>query len=86
MKRDLTAQEVRVLELFAHGFTRDQVAHRMGLSPHTVKSHLARIYDALDARTCAHAVGIAYRWGLLGVAPRTNGDGRVVFRGGERVG
>ena len=61
----LTPTERKVMELAAEGLLVKQMAARLGLSPLTVKNHLARIRRRLGATDKAHAVGIAMRAGLL---------------------
>lgn len=39
---ELTEREVEVLELIADGLTKQQVARRLGISPHTVRTHMER--------------------------------------------
>jgi len=61
----LTGREREVLTLLADGFTPAQVAEDLTISPSTVGTHIEHIYEKLGARTRAHAVGIAFRSGLL---------------------
>lgn len=61
----LTPVEARVLRLAAEGNLNKQIAHQLGLSPLTVKNHLARIRARLGATDKAHAVATALRAGLL---------------------
>jgi two-component system nitrate/nitrite response regulator NarL len=41
------------------------VARELGISPHTVKTHLERIFEKLGAGDRAQAVAIALRQGLV---------------------
>lgn len=43
----LTCREVQVLELLANGSTNTQIATTLGISPHTVKSHVIHIFNKL---------------------------------------
>lgn len=61
----LTPTERKVMELAAEGLLVKQIAARLGLSPLTVKNHLARIRRRLGATDKAHAVATALRAGLL---------------------
>lgn len=45
---ELTAAEIRVVRLVARGLTNQQVAEHLSLSPHTVSSHLRRVFTKLD--------------------------------------
>ena len=42
-----------------------EVAHDLEISPHTVKTHLERIFEKLGANDRAQAVAIALRKGLV---------------------
>ena len=61
----LTPTERKVMELAAEGLLVKQIALRLGLSPLTVKNHLARVRRRLGATDKAHAVATALRAGLL---------------------
>lgn len=61
----LTAVERRVLVLVTEGKVNKQIAQALGISPLTVKNHLARIRARLGAGDKAQAVAIALRAGLL---------------------
>ena len=62
---NLTDREQDVLDLLAEGLSNQRIADRLGISPHTVKFHIASIYDKLDARTRTQAVRHALDRGLL---------------------
>jgi DNA-binding CsgD family transcriptional regulator len=47
----LTARESMVVELVAEGLTNRQIADRLGLSIHTVATHLDKIRDKLGLRS-----------------------------------
>lgn len=51
----LTRQQDRVLALLAEGLTVAQAATRLGISPHTVTSHLRIAKDRLGARSIPQA-------------------------------
>ena len=61
----LSPREIEVLQKVAHGATTKNVAEELGLSPHTVKTHLERIFEKLGANDRAGAVAIAMRRGLV---------------------
>ena len=61
----LTPRQVDVLRLVAEGRTAADIAARLGLSPHTVRNYLDRIYDRLNVRDRTSAVALAMRSGLL---------------------
>ena len=52
----LTPRESDVLQLIARGCTYDQVADRLGVSRHTVGSHVKNTYRKLGVRSGAAAV------------------------------
>lgn len=66
-ERVLSAREHEVLELVAAGLPTKLVARRLGLSPNTVKHHVAAIFRKLGARTRAEAYGAALRRGELSI-------------------
>jgi len=61
----LSARERDVLELVAAGLPTKQVARKLGLSPNTVKHHVAAIFRKLGSRTRAEAYAAAIRRGEL---------------------
>ena len=61
----LTAREREVLALLAQGLANKAIAPRLGISEHTVKAHVAAIYDKRHATNRAEAVVAAARRGLV---------------------
>jgi two-component system nitrate/nitrite response regulator NarL len=61
----LTPREREVLTLLAEGLSGPEIANRLYLSPSTIKTHLANIYDKLEVSDRAAAVAKALRQGLL---------------------
>lgn len=61
----LSRREKEILQKVAYGATTKEVAHDLGISPHTVKTHLERIFEKLGANDRAQAVAIAIRSGLV---------------------
>jgi len=61
----LTAREREVLGLLASGSSNREIASALFVSLPTVKTHLAHIYDKLDARNRNEALGRAMTLGLL---------------------
>jgi DNA-binding NarL/FixJ family response regulator len=61
----LTARERDVLGLLASGCSNREIASTLFVSLPTVKTHLAHIYDKLDARNRNEALGRAMTLGLL---------------------
>ena len=62
---DLTPRELDVLRLVAGGDSNAEVAHRLGLSVHTVERHLANLYPKIGARGRADATAYAIRRGIV---------------------
>ncbi|WP_293915007.1 response regulator transcription factor [Deinococcus sp.] len=62
----LTPRERDVLPLLAQGYSNKEIARSLGVSPDTIKDHLARLYTKLDARDRTDAVGRARTLGLIG--------------------
>ena len=61
----LTGREVQVLRLIAHGCTYAQAAAQLGMSAHTVGTHMKSAYRKLDVHSAPAAVMRAVRLGLL---------------------
>jgi DNA-binding NarL/FixJ family response regulator len=61
----LSKREREILQRVADGATTKQVASDLGISPHTVKTHLERIFEKLGANDRAQAVAIAIRLGIV---------------------
>ena len=61
----LTPRELEVLRLLGAGCTYYQAAIRLGISPHTVVSHVKNAYRKLEVHTAASAVLRAIQLGLF---------------------
>lgn len=61
----LSPREREILALLAEGMGNKIVAARLGISEHTVKTHVASIFQKLGADTRAEAVAIGARSGLI---------------------
>jgi DNA-binding NarL/FixJ family response regulator len=61
----LTPREREILAMLAEGLPNKSIAARLGISDHTVKTHLEAIFDKLGASTRAEAVARGVRMGLL---------------------
>lgn len=60
-----SAREAEVLRLVARGYTVDEVASALGVSPHTVQTFVRRIYTKLQVNSRAGAVREGARQGWL---------------------
>ncbi len=65
MAASLTRRELEILELISEGLTMRQVATRLGISPRTVETHVAKLYRKLSVRTRVQAVARAASLGLI---------------------
>lgn len=63
--KHITPKQKEVLFYLAQGFQNKQIAFKMGLSPSTVKLHLAGLYLRLNVNTRIAAVLSAQKLGLL---------------------
>lgn len=61
----LTAREIEMLQLAAHGLSGRETAERLIISPATVKTHLENIYRKLDVSDKPSAVATALRLGII---------------------
>jgi DNA-binding NarL/FixJ family response regulator len=57
----LTQREVEILALIAQGLNNAEIAERLFLSSHTVKTHINRIFAKTDSRDRAAAITYAQR-------------------------
>jgi DNA-binding NarL/FixJ family response regulator len=60
----LTQREVEILGLIAAGLANPEIAGRLCLSNHTVKTHINRIFAKTGSRDRAAAIGYAHRHGI----------------------
>jgi DNA-binding NarL/FixJ family response regulator len=61
----LTPRELEVLELLADGLPNAEIAKRLFISPKTVGTHVAHIYEKLGVRSRVEALTAGYRHRLL---------------------
>ncbi len=73
----LTPRELAVVRLLGSGCSYGQVAARLGISPHTVVSHIKNAYRKLEVHTGAAAVMRAVQLGLLEITPASHERGMV---------
>ncbi|MNV71919.1 transcriptional regulator MalT [compost metagenome] len=63
-----SAREAQLLRMVARGYTLDEVARAMGVSRHTVRTFVRRVYAKLQVTSQAEAVSAAARKGWIDVA------------------
>jgi DNA-binding NarL/FixJ family response regulator len=60
----LTEREAEILRLIAQGLNNPEIAARLFVTTHTIKSHINRIFAKTGSRDRAAAIGYAHRHGL----------------------
>ena len=60
----LTEREVEILGLIARGMTNPEIAAKLVLSNHPIKTHINRIFAKTGSRDRAAAIGYAHRKGI----------------------
>jgi len=61
----ISARELEVLREIAAGHSNKEIARRLAVSPNTVKTHAARLFEKLGARRRVDAVNKARELGLV---------------------
>ncbi|MCW4460746.1 response regulator transcription factor [Sphingomonas sp. BT-65] len=62
----ISEREMTVLRELAAGHANKQIARNLGISPNTVKTHVARLFEKLGASRRTEALARARELGLLG--------------------
>jgi two-component system response regulator DegU len=78
----LTQRETQILTQVSDGNTNKQIAHNLGISEQTIKTHVSAILRKLNANDRAHAVALAIRNGWISLTTHSedNGSGNSEFR------
>jgi DNA-binding NarL/FixJ family response regulator len=61
----LTSRQLQVLQCLSRGLPTKLIAREMSLSEHTVKEHIALVFQALSVRNRTEAVIRGSQWRLL---------------------
>lgn len=61
----LTHREKEILRLITEGYTNTQVSDALGISPHTVKTHVIHIFNKLGVSDRTQAAVMAIRYNLI---------------------
>jgi len=65
VRLNLTSREIDVLRLLSRGYTYSEIGKQLGISVHTVTSHIKKSYRKLGAHSAAAAVTRAAELHLL---------------------
>jgi DNA-binding CsgD family transcriptional regulator len=61
----LSPRECEILDLLASGQSNKEMARALGISPNTVKTHIARVYEKLEVQRRVQAIETARRLALI---------------------
>ena len=61
----ISDRELEVLELLAAGRSNKEIARRLDVSPNTVKTHVTKLFDKLQARRRTEAILRARELGMI---------------------
>ena len=61
----ISEREMQVLELLAAGRSNKEIANKLELSPNTVKTHVARLFEKLGARHRTEAIPRGRELGMI---------------------
>jgi len=64
-KLGLSKRELEVLQLMAQGLSNQEIASRLFLSLHTIKTHSSRIFEKMDVERRTQAIDLAKRLGII---------------------
>ncbi|HEX5183038.1 MAG TPA: response regulator transcription factor [Allosphingosinicella sp.] len=61
----ISPRELKVLEEIAAGRSNKEIARRLNVSPNTVKTHVARLFEKLEAKRRTDAIARARELGIV---------------------
>jgi DNA-binding CsgD family transcriptional regulator len=61
----ISPRELAVLHELAAGYSNKEIARRLDVSPNTVKTHVARLFEKLEARRRTDAIAKARQLGIV---------------------
>ncbi len=61
IETNLTSREMDILQGLVDGLDHKEVAEKLFISPHTVRTHICNIYDKLHVKNRAQAVNVAMK-------------------------
>jgi len=61
----VSERELEVLQLLAAGRSNKEIAHQLHVSPNTVKTHVAKLFEKLEARRRTEAISRARELGMI---------------------
>ena len=64
---EMSPRQIEILNLVAKGFSNKEIAKIVGISPDTVKEHVANIFSRIGASSRAEAATLAVNLGLIAV-------------------
>jgi DNA-binding NarL/FixJ family response regulator len=62
---EISEREIEVLQLMVNGYDAKSIAARMDLSVHTVRKHIANVYEKLHINSKAQAISLAHKRGWV---------------------
>ena len=62
---EMSSRQIEILNLVAKGFSNKEIAKIVGISPETVKEHVANIFSRIGASSRAEAATLAVNLGLI---------------------
>lgn len=65
LRDPLSPRELEILDLLVRRHSYREIAHRLVISPSTVKKHIHHIYEKLDVNSRAEAIEVSQRLGLV---------------------